>query len=37
MFAFAFNFPAVFSHQWEDENKVILTFLGTNPRHSHNP
>lgn len=37
MFVSAFNFPAVFSHQWEDENKAILTFLGTNPRHPHNP
>lgn len=37
VFAFAFNFPAVFSHQWEDENNVVLTYLGTNPRHSHNP
>lgn len=37
MFSFAFNFPAVFSYQWEDENNIILTYLGTNPRHPHNP
>lgn len=37
MFSFAFNFPAVFSHQWEDGNTVILTYLGTNSRHPHNP
>lgn len=36
IFAFALNFPAVLSHQWENKNKVILTFLVTSPKHPHN-